>query len=139
MVFSKDLLLQSCKNQGWFGKGLTHSHTMTFFDAPGKQAVWKTVGKGEIAHNEQFLLFPQCFLPIWRPFSQCHPILNCRLQTLSIWKTWKSVIWGRVNEVSMCSQSQPSPIAQSLVLRTWEQKVAGLIPSLANILWEDWW
>ena len=22
-----------------------------------------TVGKGEIAHNEQFLLFPQCFLP----------------------------------------------------------------------------
>ena len=25
-----------------------------------------TVGKGEIAHNEQFLLFPQSFLPIWR-------------------------------------------------------------------------
>ena len=23
-----------------------------------------TVGKGEIAHNEQFLLFPQCFLPV---------------------------------------------------------------------------
>ena len=23
-----------------------------------------TVGKGEIAHNEQFLLFPQCFLTI---------------------------------------------------------------------------
>ena len=23
-----------------------------------------TEGKGEIAHNEQFLLFPQCFLPI---------------------------------------------------------------------------
>ena len=22
-----------------------------------------TVGKGEIARNEQFLLFPQCFLP----------------------------------------------------------------------------
>ena len=25
-----------------------------------------TVGKREIARNEQFLLFPQCFLPIWR-------------------------------------------------------------------------
>ena len=25
-----------------------------------------TVGKGENACNEQFLLFPQCFLPIWR-------------------------------------------------------------------------
>ena len=29
-----------------------------------------TVGKGEIARNEQFLLFPPCFLPIWRTF--CH-------------------------------------------------------------------
>ena len=24
-----------------------------------------TVGKGEIAHYEQFLLFPQLFLPVW--------------------------------------------------------------------------
>ena len=30
----------------------------------------KTVGKGEIAHNEQFLLFSQCFLSVWRTF--CH-------------------------------------------------------------------
>ena len=29
-----------------------------------------TAGKGEIARNEQFLLFPQCFLPVWRTF--CH-------------------------------------------------------------------
>ena len=28
-----------------------------------------TVGKGEIAANEQFLLFPQCFLPIRMNFS----------------------------------------------------------------------
>ena len=27
-----------------------------------------TVGKEEIARNEQFLLFPQCFLPIWMNF-----------------------------------------------------------------------
>ena len=27
-----------------------------------------TVGKGEIAHNEQFLLSPQCSLPVWRTF-----------------------------------------------------------------------
>ena len=31
-----------------------------------------TVGKGEIAHNEQFLLFPQCFLPFWRTFHHFH-------------------------------------------------------------------
>ena len=26
----------------------------------------KNLGKGEIARYEQFLLFPQCFVPIWR-------------------------------------------------------------------------
>ena len=33
-----------------------------------------TVGKGEIARNEQFLLFPQCFLPIWKTFSHLNRI-----------------------------------------------------------------
>ena len=33
-----------------------------------------TVGKGEIARNEQFLLFPQCFLPIRRTICQFHQI-----------------------------------------------------------------
>ena len=32
----------------------------------------KTLGKGEIARNEQFLHFPQCFLPVWRTFSHFH-------------------------------------------------------------------
>ena len=36
----------------------------------GNKPFKNTVGKGEIAHNEQFLLFPQCFLPIWITF--CH-------------------------------------------------------------------
>ena len=27
-----------------------------------------TVGKGEIARNDQFLLFPQCFLPVLKNF-----------------------------------------------------------------------
>ena len=46
------------------GKELTHSHTMTHFDAPGKQPFENTMGKGEIARNEQFLLYPQCFLTL---------------------------------------------------------------------------
>ena len=33
-----------------------------------------TVGKGEIARYEQFLLFPQCFLPFWRTFCHFHQI-----------------------------------------------------------------
>ena len=33
-----------------------------------------TVGKGEIARDEQFLLFPQCFLTIWKTFCHFHQI-----------------------------------------------------------------
>ena len=37
------------------------------FDENGRKfskGIQNTVGKGEIAHNEQFLLFPQCFQKI---------------------------------------------------------------------------
>ena len=53
--------------------------------------------KGEIARNEQFLLFPLCFLPVWRTFWHFHLISNCRLQTLSVLKSLKFVVWERVN------------------------------------------
>ena len=33
-----------------------------------------TVGKRKIARNEQFLLFPHCFLPFWMTFCQFHQI-----------------------------------------------------------------
>ena len=51
------------------------------------------MGKGEIAHNKQFLLFPQCFLSFWRTFCNFHQIQNCCLQTLSDWKSLKFAIW----------------------------------------------
>ena len=54
------------------------------------------VGKGQIARNEQFLLFPQCFITIWRTF-YFHEIRNCHLQSLSVWKRLKFVVWKRVN------------------------------------------
>ena len=41
-----------------------------------------TVGTGEIARNEQFLLFQQCFPPVWRTFCHFHQVKNCRLQTV---------------------------------------------------------
>ena len=53
--------------------------------------------KGEIARNEQFLLFPQCFLPVWQTFCHFHQSWNCRLQTLSVWKSLKFVVWEGVN------------------------------------------
>ena len=51
-----------------------------------------TTGKGEIAGNKQFLLFLQCFLSVLITSHHFHQIHNCRLQTLSIWKSLKLVI-----------------------------------------------
>ena len=38
------------------------------------KTVENTMGKGEIARNEQFLLFPQCFLLVWRTFCHFHQV-----------------------------------------------------------------
>ena len=61
-----------------------------------------TVRKGEIASNEQFLLFPQCFPPAWRIFFHFHQIWNCRLQTVSVWKNLKFVVRTRVKGENLC-------------------------------------
>ena len=78
----KRLVLQTLKNQGlirervgtlWKNRKMLinnafvekvnpfpHNDT----DAPGHKPFENTVEKGEIGRNEQFLLYPQCFLPI---------------------------------------------------------------------------
>ena len=57
------------------------------------------VGKCEIAHNEQFhIFFAQCFLPFQRTVCRFHWIQNCRLQTLSVWKSLKFAVWKRVKK-----------------------------------------
>ena len=47
---------------------------MTPFDALENKPFENTMRKGEIAHNEQFLPFPQCFLPVWITFFHLHQI-----------------------------------------------------------------
>ena len=69
---------------------------MTPLTPLGTKPFENTVGKGEIALNEQFLLVPQCFLPICITFCHFRQIWNCRLQTLSVWKSVKFVVWKRV-------------------------------------------
>ena len=73
-------------------------------------------GKGEIAHNEQFLLFPQCFLPFWKIFIHLHQIWNCCLQTLSDWKNLKLIVWERVNHLPQNPKFQ-QPCKRSLLKR----------------------
>ena len=57
-----------------------------------------TVRQGEIAHNEQFLLFPQCFLPFQKTVCHFQQIWNCCLQTLPVWKSPKFFVWERVKD-----------------------------------------
>ena len=47
---------------------LTLSQTSLVFTCLQYKSFENTVGKGEIAHNEQFLFFPQCFLSILENF-----------------------------------------------------------------------
>ena len=56
------------------------------------------MGKGEIARNKLFLLFPQCFLLFWKTFCHFHLTKNCHLQALSIWKGLTFVVWERVKK-----------------------------------------
>ena len=75
---------------------LTLSQTSPGFYVSAVQGFWKHCGKGGIAHNEQFFLFPQCFLPIWRTLCHFHGTWNCRLQTLPVWKSLKFLVGERV-------------------------------------------
>ena len=99
--FSHDVLKRFLKAEGLFklrlcGRGLPFPKQALVFTCLQYKPFENTVGKGEIAHNEQFLLFPQCFLSIWKTFCHFNQLSNCGLQTLSIWKTLKFVVWERV-------------------------------------------
>ena len=61
-VFKRPLL-QTRKKQGLFGRGLMLPKQALIFMSLQYESLKNTVGKGDIAQNEQFLLFPQCFLP----------------------------------------------------------------------------
>ena len=63
---------------------LTLSQTSPSFYMSVAQVLKTLWGKGENAHNEQFFLFPQCFLPIGKTFCHFHLIKNCLLETVRL-------------------------------------------------------
>ena len=64
-----------------------------FYVSAGYRPFESTVRKGEIAHYEQFLFFPCCFLSIQRTFCHLYQIWNCCMQNLSV---WKSLTFGEI-------------------------------------------
>ena len=83
------------------------------------QSFENLVGKGEIACNGQFLLFPQCFIPVWRTVCHFHQIWNCCLQTLSVWKSLKFVVWDRVKFVQDRMVSNMSSFTLFVTFKYW--------------------
>ena len=71
--------------------GLTLSQTSPGFY--GSNTFENTMGKGEIAHNEQFPLFPSVFYLFVKTFCLFREIWNCRLQTRLVSKRLKFVVW----------------------------------------------
>ena len=60
---------------------------------PWERGLLKTVGKGENAGNQHFLLFTQCFQPFTKQISDFQSHLFCHLQILSLRTGLKCVIW----------------------------------------------
>ena len=61
-----------------------------------------TAGKGEIARNEQFLLFPQCFLSVWRKFCHFHQIQNFRFKNTLRLEESKICRVGKGKTIYLC-------------------------------------
>ena len=55
--------------------------------------------KEKLLVTSKFLLFPKCFLTFSRTFCNFRYIWNCRLQTHSVWKSLKFVVWERFNPI----------------------------------------
>ena len=57
-----------------------------------------TVGKGEIARNEQFLLFPQCFFPLLENYLPFSFFIKLRIVVCKLCQfgSLKFVVWERV-------------------------------------------
>ena len=98
------LLFSQCKNCFLpymvlifhFKCSLTLFQTSPGFYMSAVEVFENTMGKGEIVHNKQFLLFLQCFLSFWRAFCHFHQTWNCRLQALWVWNCLNFVVWERV-------------------------------------------
>ena len=80
---------------------LTLSQTSPGFYLSADKSLENTVEKGEIARDKQFLLFPQCFLHIFRTSCHLHEIENCcQKNSFSLKESKKRIAdWERVKEI----------------------------------------
>ena len=75
---------------------LTLSQTSPGFYVSGVQVFWKHCGKRKNCSWRAISPFPTVFATCFKNLCHFHQIWNCRLQTLSIGKSLKLVVWERV-------------------------------------------
>ena len=80
----------------FFDQGLTLPEQALIFTCLQYNSFENTVGKGEIARNEQFLLFPLCFLHVFRTFCPfiSSEIVVCKL--FQFGRVQNFVVWEKV-------------------------------------------
>ena len=100
----KRFLLQTRKNQGLFGKGLTYcSNTMLFVPCnipflnsfPNSTSLLKTLWKNEKSLVTSNSSFSQCFLPFRKTLYHFLQFRNCRLQTPIVWECLQVCCLGK--------------------------------------------
>ena len=90
-------MIGSVSNTAWIIDFVDRNHSYPFPKQQGK-SLKNNVRKGEIARTKQFPHFSCCFVPCWRTFPHCNRISICCLQTLSVLKSLKFVVWERLRE-----------------------------------------
>ena len=55
--------------------------------------------KEKLLITSNFSFSHSVFYPFWRIFHHFHQIQNYRLQTLSVWKSLKFVVWERLRQI----------------------------------------
>ena len=55
--------------------------------------------KEKLLVTSHFSFSHSVFYPFWTTFFHFHQFQNCRLQTLSVWKSQKFAVWERVNNI----------------------------------------
>ena len=110
-MFSKICLLQRCHKASTWGKGLSITNNdiayYSFNPFPFANVILthlqqttfeNSVAKGEILHNEQLIILPQCFKPVqWFNYhlQRFSIFVACCFETLLLHMYWK---WKRVKQ-----------------------------------------
>ena len=118
----------------------TFPKQILFFTCLQYKSFENTAGKGETARNEQFLLFPQCFLPFMRIFSHFHQIWNIVCKLFQFGRFWNVSFVKGLYRVFEISSANFFSLEDSEMCRLWKGYTVFLndnVKENENIVWKE--